>query len=85
MGHHGPASLLPLDVVLARQLVEGFDDGDPADAVVLGQLSLRGQIASGGKFTALNPLEQRRVDLVVERQRVTRIDGQDSGLGHRAR
>src|SRR6266853_3125675 len=85
MCHDGPASLLSLDVVLARQLVERFDDGDPADAVVLGQLALRGQEAPGWKLAALDPLQQGRVDLVVERQRVARVDGPDSGLAHRAR
>src|SRR5216683_591784 len=85
MRHHGPASLLALDVMLARQLVERFDDGDPADTVVLGQLAFSGQEAPGWKLAALDPLQQGRVDLVVERQRVARVDGPDSGLAHRAR
>ena len=84
MSDHRSPPLLALDVVLARQFVEGFDDGDAADAIVLGQLSLGWQKAPGRKLTSLYALEQRRVDLVIERQWIARVDRPIPRLSHRS-
>src|SRR4029077_2912845 len=53
MRDHGSSSLLALDVVLARQLVERLDDRDAADTIVLRQLPLGREKGARGELAAL--------------------------------
>src|SRR5258706_4656021 len=77
-------TLLTLDVMVAGELVERLDDGDPTDAIVLGQLPLSGEKAAGRELAALDALEQGYVDLVVERERIAGVDAPTFWLSHRS-
>ena len=78
----GAATPVAEDDSLLRELRQRACDGRPADRVLRAELMLRREPLLHAVATAENLLEQQRLQLVVERNRLRRVDRHRVTLCH---